>query len=48
MNKFYSESVFLLQQYILDTDKNISEVISDFSKENKIDLIDYKLISIDS
>jgi len=48
MKKFYSENVFLNQSYILDTDKTINEVISDFSKTNKVDIIDYNLVVLGS
>jgi len=44
MNKFYSESTFLNQTYILDSDKTIVEAISDFSKNNNFEIIDYDLL----
>ena len=44
MKKFYSESTFLNQPYILDPDKNVKQIISEFSKNNKFEIIDYKLI----
>lgn len=44
MKRFYSESTFLDQKYILDPDKNVNEVISDFSKNNKIEIMKYNLV----
>ena len=46
MKKFYSESVFLLQQYIFDPDKTVEEIISNFSKNNKFDIIEYNLVAL--
>ena len=48
MNKFYSESTFLYQQYILDTEKNIQTVIADFSKINNFEIIDYNIVVLGS
>ena len=44
MRKFYSESTFLNQKYILDPDKTISEILTEFSKNNKFEILDYKLL----
>jgi elongation factor Ts len=44
MNKFYSESTFLNQQFILDSDKTISQILSEFSKNNKFDIMNYQLV----
>jgi len=44
MKKFYSESTFLNQPYILDPDKDVKQTISEFSKNNDFQIIDYKLI----
>ncbi len=46
MKKFYSESTLLNQQYVIDPDKTVKEIINDFSKKSKFQLIDYKLIMI--
>ena len=46
MKKFYSESTLLNQQYVIDPDKTVKEVINNFSKQCKFQLIDYKLIMI--
>ena len=43
MKKFYSESLFLRQSYILDPDKTVSNIISDFSLKNEFKIIDYHL-----
>lgn len=43
MQKFYSESVLLNQQYILDPDKKVSQVIANFSEANNFVIMDYKL-----
>jgi elongation factor Ts len=44
MKKFYSESTFLNQKYILDPDKTVLEVLVEFSKINKFEILDYKLL----
>ena len=41
MKKFYSESTFMHQQYILDPDKTVNEVLDDFSKINEFKVLDY-------
>ena len=48
MKKFYSETVLLYQPYILDLDKTVREIIAEFSKTNSFEIIDYKLIVLDS
>tara|TARA_B100001540_G_C15753268_1_gene618046 strand:- start:633 stop:1499 length:867 start_codon:yes stop_codon:yes gene_type:complete len=48
MKKFYSESTFLNQQYILDTDKTVEKAILDFSEKNKFKVISYDLIFLGS
>ena len=48
MKKFYSESTFLNQKYILDPDKTILEVLNKFSKKNKFEILDYKLLILQS
>ena len=48
MKKFYSESTFLNQKYILDPDKTILEVLTEFSKKNKFEILDYKLLILQS
>ena len=46
MKKFYSENTLLNQNFIMDTDKTISEIIYDFSKSNKFEILSYDLISL--
>ena len=41
MKKFYSESTFMNQQYIMDSEKTISDILNNFSKENKFKIINY-------
>ena len=48
MQKLYSESTFYDQQYILDSDKKVKQIISDFSKNNKFEVIDYQLVVLGS
>ena len=48
MKKFFAESTFVHQSYILDTDKSINQILSEFSKNNKLDIIDYNLIMLGS
>ena len=48
MKKFYSESTFFHQRYILDPDKTIEQIISEFSKNNKLDIINYNLVVLGS
>ena len=48
MKKFFSESTFLNQQYILDTDKTVDQTISEFSKKNEFKIIAYDLIFLGS
>ena len=48
MKKFYSESTFLNQLYILDTDKTIKDILKDFSQNNQISILDYQMIFFDS
>lgn len=48
MKKFYSESTLMHQQYILEPDKTIEEVIKEFSDKNKFDIIDYSLLVLGS
>jgi len=48
MKKFYSESTFMDQQYILDQDKTVNQIIIEFSKNNKFEVIDYNLFVIGS
>ena len=48
MKKFYSESALLFQPYILDLDKTVGQTIDEFSKRNSFEIIDYKLIVLDS
>ena len=48
MKKFYSDSVLLEQPYILDLDKIVKQIITEFSKRNNFEIIDYKLIVLNS
>ena len=48
MKKFYSESTFLNQKYILDPDKSVSEVLNEFSKKNNFEILEYKLLVLQS
>ena len=48
MKKFYSDSVLLEQPYILDLDKTVKQIITEFSKRNNFEIIDYKLIVLNS
>ena len=48
MKKFYSDSVLLEQPYILDLDKTVKKIITEFSKRNNFEIIDYKLIVLNS
>ena len=48
MKKFYSESTFMDQQYILDQDKSVNQIITEFSKNNKFEIIEYNLFAIGS
>jgi len=48
MNKFFSESVLLRQQYILDPDKTVEQVIANFSIKNKLNIINYELVILGS
>ena len=46
MNKFYSESTLLNQNYILDPDLTVEKVINEFSKKNNFEVINYNLVSL--
>ena len=48
MKKFYSDSVLLEQPYILDLDKTVKQIVTEFSKINNFEIIDYKLIVLNS
>ena len=48
MNKFYSESTLMNQQYILDPDNNVSQIIKSFSNTNNFEIIDYNLLILGS
>ena len=48
MKKFYSESTLLNQNYILDPDLTVDNVIKEFSKKNKFEIINYNLVSLES
>ena len=46
MNKFYSESTLLNQNYIPDPDLTVEKVINEFSKKNNFEVINYNLVSL--
>ena len=46
MKKFYSESTLLNQNYVLDPEKSVKEIINSFPNEYSFKLIDYKLIDL--
>ena len=46
MKKFFSEVTLLNQKFVIDPDKTIREVISDFNSSKKFQLINYALISL--
>ena len=48
MKKYYSESVLLNQPYILDLDKTVKQIITEFSIKNYFEIIDYKSIMLNS
>ena len=48
MNKFYSESTLLNQNYILDPDITVDKAINEFSKKNNFEIINYNLVSLES
>ena len=48
MKKFYSESTLLHQKFILDPEKTIEQIIFEFSKNNKLDIMDYNLVMLGS
>ena len=46
MNKFYSDITLYNQSYILDQDKNVKSIISEYSKEYDFKITLFKLISL--
>ena len=48
MKKFYSESTLLNQPFIMDSDKTVSQVLDQFSVNNKFEILEYKLIILGS
>ncbi len=46
MRKFYSEVTLLNQSYILDPDKNVRSIISDYSKKYNFIIKSYNIISL--
>ena len=46
MKKFYSEVTLLNQNFVMDTDKTVKEVINDFNLSNSFILQNYVLISL--
>ncbi len=48
MNKYFSEVTLLNQPYILDTDKNVRTVVSEFSSNNLFNILNFKLFVLGS
>ena len=46
MSKFFSEVTLLNQKYILDQDKAVKDVISDFSKKIEYEIVLFKIINL--
>jgi len=46
MKKFYSEVTLLNQNFVIDPDKTVKEVIKDFNSSNKFVLKDYMFVSL--
>ena len=44
MKKFYSESTLMHQQYIMDPEKKITEILNEFSVKNKFKILSYQLV----
>ena len=48
MKKFYSEYTLMNQQFVLDPEKTIEKILSDFSINNKFEILKYKIIILGS
>jgi len=48
MNKYFSEVTLLNQPYILDTDKKVRNVVSEFSTNNLFNIVNFKLFVLGS
>jgi len=48
MKKYFSEVTLLNQPYILDTDKNVRKIISEFSQKNTFEILGFKLFILGS
>ena len=53
LNKWFAEGVDAVEDSeildaILDLDKTVKQIITEFSKRNNFEIIDYKLIALDS
>ena len=46
MKKFYSESTLMHQQYIMDPEKKITEILNEFSVKNKFKILNYQLVQL--
>ena len=46
MRKFYSEVTLLNQNFVIEPEKTIKEVIKDFNSSSSFDLKKYSLISL--
>ena len=46
MNKFYSEVTFLNQKYVLDQEKNIKQIIKEYSKEYNYSIESFNIITL--
>ena len=48
MKKFYSEVTLLNQSYIMDPDKNIRQILDEFSKKNTFDIKEFSIFVLGS
>ncbi len=46
MNKFFSEVTLLNQNYILDQDKKVSDVLQSFNKSHKFEIISFNIVNL--
>ena len=46
MNKFYSEITLMNQNFVLDPEKTVKQVIDDFNKKYSFELINFKLFTL--
>ena len=48
LKKYFSEVTLLNQPYILDTDKNVRKVLSEFSSNNLFNILNFELFILGS